>query len=115
MNPVKDFYLTTKELIQLIEEKKVDDRVKRIAEIERLLAKRDACLKEVKKPLTDGEKILAQQAVQLNEKLVILLNEEKIGIQQDIRQLNIKKESNRKYVNPYASLQTDGAFFDKRK
>jgi flagellar protein FliT len=116
MNPIKGVYVTTTEMIRYLEEKKEEDREKRIAEINRLLEKRQQFLDQIEKPLSGGEQALAKQTMQLNEKLDALLQKEKQHIQMDINQLKVTKKTNRQYINPYASLQnTGGSFFDKRK
>lgn len=115
MNPLKQFYLVTSRLIKLLEEDKQSDRDVWIEEVNQLLSEREELLKEIAPPFTEGETALGKQIVPLNEKLNSLLEKEKLNIQKDLQLLQVRRKSEKKYVNPYASLQVDGVFYDKRK
>lgn len=115
MNPIKQFYMNTSELVQYLEEKQEPDRDQRIEKIQHLLNERDEALKKVKAPLSAGEKMLVQEAQKLNEKLVKLLEEEKMSIKEDWDLLKKQQQTRQKYINPYQSLATDGVYFDKKK
>jgi len=115
MNPIKEFYMVTAELVQYLGENKEEDRDKRIDMIENLLNKREELLKQVKAPLSQGEKALAKEAEKLNQTLVKLLEEERFQIKEDWNRLKKQEKSRNQYVNPYQSLATDGVYFDRKK
>ncbi|ESU34165.1 hypothetical protein G3A_02535 [Bacillus sp. 17376] len=114
MSAVKKFYEATKELIEILQ-KPQEDRDEKISKVEELLDRREFLMKEIVPPYTPEEMELGKQIVQLNARLEQLLKDEKVLIQKDIKNLQAKKESNTKYVNPYQNLSTDGMFYDKRK
>ncbi|WP_353654037.1 flagellar protein FliT [Bacillus sp. ISL-55] len=114
VSAVKDFYEATLELIQILQ-KPLEERDEKILKVEELLEKREVLMKGIVPPYTLEDAELGRQIVQLNTRLDQLLIAEKIWIQKDIKNLQTKKESNTKYVNPYQNLSTDGMFYDKRK
>lgn len=113
MDKLQLYLDATKKLITFLENEK--NRDEKIAEIDKLLEERDALLPSIKPPFSLEEKEKGKELVNLEEKLKTLLATEKLAIQKDIKEANVKKASNQKYVNPYQSLQTDGVFYDKRK
>lgn len=90
------------------------DRDLKIALVEKLLQKREHDLKDLSAPYSEEAKKLGQKLIELNQLLDRLLVGEKNQIQKDIKELNTKKKSTNKYVNPYQSLAVDGMFYDKR-
>ena len=115
MNAIQSFYDVTKQLVQMLEATTVNDRDERIEKINQLLNKREELLPLIKQPATEEDKQVAKEILLLNQKLMTLLEKEKLEIKKDINSLNHRKESTKKYVNPYESLQTDGMYYDKRK
>ena len=114
MSAVQEFYEATIELIQILQ-KPQSERDEKILKVEELLEKREVLMKEIIPPYTPEEAELGKQVVQVNARLEELLGAEKVSIQKDIKNLQAKKESNTKYVNPYQNLSTDGMFYDKKK
>jgi flagellar protein FliT len=114
VSPVKKFYEATIELIQILQSPQ-GERNEKITKVEELLDKREVLMKELVPPYTPEEMELGKQLVELNSRFEQLLKTEKVSIQKDIKNLQAKKESNTKYVNPYQNLSTDGMFYDKRK
>jgi flagellar protein FliT len=114
VSAVREVYQLTIKLIEFLESAN-EDRNEKIQRVEALLAQREVFLNELNSPYTSDEMELGQKLIQMNTKLLNLLNAEKNAIQKDIKGLMAKKESNTKYVNPYQSLATDGMFYDKRK
>lgn len=112
MGPVSQFYERTEKLINILES--ADERDGKISRVEALLDERESLMKEMIPPFSPDEVEIGTKLVQLNIRLMQLLQSEKIMIQKDIKNLQAKKESNTKYVNPYESLSTDGVFYDKR-
>jgi len=109
---VSQFYELTVELIRILSS--AEERDGKIVQVLSLLDKRESLMKEMVPPYTPGEVEIGQKLIQLNSRLLQLLQTEKILIQKDIKDLQTKKESNTKYVNPYQNLSTDGMFYDKR-
>lgn len=114
MSVVNQFYQLTIELIQLLE-RRHEERDDKITKVEELLNQRENLMKEIVPPYTSEDAELGKEIVKLNTILAQLLQGEKSLIQKDIKELQVKKGSNTKYVNPYQSLSTDGMFYDKRK
>ncbi|WP_062354175.1 flagellar protein FliT [Bacillus kwashiorkori] len=115
MNPLKEFYLLTTRLVELLKAVSTDNREASIVEVEKLLNERELLLKQIKPPFSEGETELGRHLVILNKELDDLLQTVKASLQSDINILQKKKQSEKKYRNPYAALQTDGVFYDKRK
>ncbi|MDQ0218398.1 flagellar protein FliT [Peribacillus cavernae] len=115
MSPVQTFHETTVKLIDLLECKKPQERDERVRIVEKLLSQRENLLSTMQPPFSDEEKEFGRQLIELNQKVTILLNREKIDIQKDIKQLSAKKTSTAKYMNSYQALSNDGMFYDKRK
>lgn len=112
MGAVSQFYELTVELIQILSS--AEERDGKIERVQSLLDQRESLMKKMVPPYTPDEVELGQKLIQLNSRLMQLLQTEKILIQKDIKDLQTKKESNTKYVNPYQNLSTDGMFYDKR-
>ncbi len=112
MGSVSLFYERTAELIAILES--AGERDGKISRVEALLDERESLMKEMLPPFSPDEVEVGKKLVQLNSRLMQLLQKEKVLIQKDIKNLQAKKESNNKYVNPYDNLSTDGVFYDKR-
>lgn len=113
MNGLQLFFDLTVQLIKLYQtDGDLDDRIQ---ETERLLALRDEAVKNATPPSTDAERELVQKCKQLNDHLNGLMNQEKLNIQKDMKDLRTKKESTNKYVNPYLNFNPDGMFYDRKK
>jgi len=115
MHPLKEYYELTAEVIKLFEDEQNDDRDSKISKLQDKLQKREDLMKEISPPFSDGEQILGKQILKLNDRLLQLLNKEKVTIQQDITNVKKRKKVHTGYINPYGSLQTDGYFYDKKK
>jgi flagellar protein FliT len=114
VSAVIEFYQLTNELIQFLEESKID-RDEKIRQIDAMLSQRDTVMDAIIPPYTSEEIEAGKEIIQLNIRLSQLLQIEKASVQKDIKSLKTKKETNTKYVNPYQNLSTDGMFYDKRK
>lgn len=113
MDSLQAFYETTVQLIDLLKKDTLDRDI-RIEKLQNLLDRREELLKLIHPPFSQPEEELGRQLVELNQEVDILLQNQKQDIQQDIKQLNIQKNLNHKYTNPYESLSIDGVFYDKR-
>ena len=93
MSAVHDFYQATIELIELLENKKSNNRDEKINNIQALLEKREGFMEEMSPPFSPSDQEIGRQLVKLNQKLKTLLENEKMSIQQD--QQDEEKKANR--------------------
>ncbi|WP_409302820.1 flagellar protein FliT [Peribacillus sp. SCS-155] len=115
MGLLQEYYQVTTELIEILETMQPDSRDEKIVLIEELLARRETLISTIVTPFTSGDKVLGFTLLSLEQKLMLLLTEQKKAIQHDIKQVKSKRVSNNKYVNPYEKIVTDGMFYDQRK
>ncbi|MFJ8257674.1 flagellar protein FliT [Peribacillus asahii] len=113
MEAIQTFYDKTVLLIALLKKENMD-RDARIEQVQVLLNEREGLLESIQPPFTEEETRLGKQLVVLDEQVLPLLNQHKVDIQKDLKQLAVKKESNKKYVDPYSMEPVDGVFYDKR-
>ncbi|WP_071460818.1 hypothetical protein [Bacillus massilinigeriensis] len=114
MCSISSYHEYTVTMIDLLQSKGIE-RDEKIAAIENLLEQRESLLGSIRPPFTTEEAELGRRLVFLERKLEDLLSKEFSAIQFDIRELQNKKESNRRYINPYGNLSVDGVFYDQRK
>ncbi|MEI5907610.1 hypothetical protein WAK64_11140 [Bacillus spongiae] len=113
MSVVNECYTITKTLYKLFQ---VDGkREGKMEQMTSLLKKRQAILHKVKPPFTPEEEKLGKQIVVMNKVIESEMKKMKKSIERDRNGLKKTKVSVYKYVNPYASLQHDGMFYDKKK
>lgn len=112
MSTVSQFYQRTEELVRILESN--EERDGKIEQVQTLLEEREHLMKEMIPPFTPDEAEVGRRLIPLNTRLMQLLQTEKAMVQKEIKNLQAKKESNTKYVNPYQNLSTDGMFYDKR-
>lgn len=93
MHPLKECYELTAEIIRFFEDEQNDDRDSKISVLQDKLRKRDDLMKKITPPFSDGEQVLGRQLLQLNDRLLQLLNKEKATIQQDITKVKKRKKS----------------------
>lgn len=115
MHPLKEYFRITAELIHLLDDRNRIDRDKRLVIIDEKLNEREELKKAIQPPFSEADEELGKQSVLLDKKLMMLLQKEKNSIQQDLANTKKKKKVQSGYINPYASLQTDGYFYDKKK
>ncbi|KAB7706503.1 flagellar protein FliT [Bacillus aerolatus] len=113
MSAVKACYEVTEKLFQLVIHPPAD-RDEAVAAIEELLEKRQALLAGIQPPFKEEEQRLGREMVERNAVIDSQLRKLKEAIQKDMQGLTKKKDSVNKYVNPYASMQLDGVFYDKK-
>lgn len=116
MKSLERCVIITLELIELAKMADKSDRDQTIHRIEELLNQREELLPHIKGPFSPEESIAGKRLMQLNEELDVLLATFRAYIQKDMNELEQKKASATRYVNPYASVQEhDGVFYDKRQ
>ncbi|MFK2825494.1 flagellar protein FliT [Bacillus sp. B190/17] len=113
MSTVKACFDLTAKLFGLVNDPSAD-RDQTIAAIEELLEKRQELLISIKPPFTEEEQLIGREILKRNAVIEIRLKKIKEEIQKDMKSLTKKKDSVDKYVNPYASVQLDGVFYDKK-
>ncbi|GAE26538.1 flagellar protein [Halalkalibacter wakoensis JCM 9140] len=118
MSVVKDLYLKTDALFQLASQplpKDHDERDRFIAKVDEMLAERDELIANVNsKQLTEVEKRLGQELLKLNANLQQRLAQIQAEIRANLTDIKQKRETSRKYENPFDGPTSDGVFFDKR-
>ncbi|WP_026672358.1 hypothetical protein [Alkalihalobacterium bogoriense] len=120
MSSVKELYLTSKELFDLVQTplpEGEDERDQFISEIFKALDARERVIMQYQKSaqtLTASEKTLAEEIVKMNAKIATMLADSKDKIGLDISNLKMKQQQGKKYDNPYDGPTVDGVFFDKR-
>lgn len=113
MSAVKACFKVTEKLFQLVS-RPLADRDQTVAAIEALLKEREELLSGLKAPFTEEEQQLGWEMVKRNKIIDAGLKKLKEEIQRDMQGLTKKRDSVDKYVNPYASMQLDGVFYDKK-
>ncbi len=114
MNPVKEFYLLTSDLISLLDEDNSGQEAK-LEKINELLDRREKVLKNLEPPFTEGETAVVKQALALNEKLIWMMKEKQKKIKQELTAVKNKRKIRNGYIHSLQPMQTDGYFYDKRK
>lgn len=115
MNPIQECYSLTKELMDYLGESKEIERDDLIKKVEQFLDQRELLVQSIKPPFTKEDQLLGDRLILLSKQLDVQLINIKKDIQKDINGMNKKKKSMNQYTNPYANLQSDGFFYDKRK
>ncbi|WP_046174404.1 flagellar protein FliT [Domibacillus indicus] len=113
MAPVYDCHRMTKRLLDLLEAAN-QDRDSQIEQAEKLLDERGEILPRIQPPFTEEEQQLGREINLMNQEIETRLQKLSQSVKEDLREINVKKQSMDKYSNPYESLQTDGVFYDKR-
>lgn len=112
---IQAFHDLTAELLAVLEDRMIAEREDKIERITELIDRRDEVIAQIKPPFTAAEQQVGRRTMLLNQQVDSLLKLQKQEIQRDILEINKKKNSSNKYMNPYESLSIDGMFYDKRK
>ncbi|RIW39051.1 flagellar protein FliT [Bacillus salacetis] len=115
MSRVQECYDLTEKLVTMLKNPYEKSRDEVIAEIEGLLEERQETMKQMKAPYSEEEKELGRQIVVWNTEIEKGMTNLRNDIKRTINSVSKKKTTARKYSNPYASLQHDGMFYDKKK
>ncbi|WP_100332340.1 flagellar protein FliT [Bacillus xiapuensis] len=113
MSAVKDCFRVTDELYRIVQNP-LEDRERMVSAIEELLDKRQALLAEIRPPFDEAERRLGQEMIRRNAVINASLSKIKEDIQKDLKGVSKKKGSMNKYTRPFASVRTDGVFYDKK-
>ena len=117
MNRVQALYDTTAQLDTLVSQTVTsENREEVVNSLTALLEVRSGQMEELKPPFTTEENLLGKELLPMNERISKQVQQIFDQLKVDIRTIKKQKQSGKKYINPYASMQTlDGRFLDKRK
>lgn len=117
MNRVQALYDTTTQLDILVSQPVTsENREEVVQSLTALLEVRSGQMEELKPPFTTEENTLGKELLPMNERISKQVQQIFDQLKVDIRTIKKQKQSGKKYINPYASMQTlDGRFLDKRK
>ncbi|MGG1594093.1 flagellar protein FliT [Terribacillus saccharophilus] len=117
MNRVQALYDTTAQLDTLVSQPVTsENREEVVQSLTALLEVRSSQMEELKPPFTTEENNLGKELLPMNKRISKKVQHIFDQLKVDIRTIKKQKQSGKKYINPYASMQTlDGRFLDKRK
>jgi flagellar protein FliT len=117
MNRVQALYDTTVRLDTLVSQQvSSENREEVVQSLTKLMEARALQMEELKPPFSPEEEQLGKELLPLNERISSHVQQIFDQLKIDIRTIKKQKQSGKKYINPYASMQTlDGRFLDKRK
>ncbi|MGM7683376.1 flagellar protein FliT [Cytobacillus sp. Hm23] len=116
MSVVKELHEVTKQLLAFLQtDISKSDREEQIDRIQHFLNDRTQLIEKLEPPYSNDEKRIGTEIVTLNKKIDEKLIAMKDEIKLDIASLKKKKQSQKKYINPYNAGTVDGVFYDKRK
>lgn len=115
MDSISQFFQRSKELKSILEEKIIpEQRDSMIQRVEKLLFERQQILNSLTDPSTFDESIKLE-LVTLEKEIETLMKNHKEKIKHDLKILQLKKQKENQYTNPYENLSIDGMFLDKKK
>lgn len=117
MDILVSYIKKTKELLAHLEKgipKKEQDLDEYIEKINWFLEERKTMLLEMP-DLKGLEEHTKQELVQMEKKLQLHMKKQMDSIKGEIKILQLKKQKNDYYANPYENVNFDGTFFDKKK
>jgi flagellar protein FliT len=116
MNRVQALYNTTLQLNTLVSKQvTAENREEIVQTITKLMETRSGQMEELKPPFSEEEEKLGKALLPLNERITQQVQQIFNQLKEDMRTIKKQKQSGKKYINPYASMQTlDGRFLDKR-
>ncbi|PYZ92814.1 flagellar protein [Salipaludibacillus keqinensis] len=117
MSVLHDLHQLTKQLHDHLAEPlpKDEGREAYIETIDSYLGKRQALLNQLKRPEGEEETKLANELIEMNERVNERMQAVQGEIRMDINQLKKRKSTGKKYENPYDGPTADGVFFDSKK
>lgn len=117
MAALKDVHSLTAELLAFLEDvpDDLDQRDAFLHELNERLNRREQLIPQLKRPLTETDKRLAEELVDMNKTLTERLEAIRFQIGGEIANLKRKKKTGLKYENPYDAPFRDGIFFDEQR
>ncbi|RHW39926.1 flagellar protein FliT [Lysinibacillus yapensis] len=121
MEPIQELLEISEKLLThltIIPTDKDNERDAFIQKMNELLNARGAIIDQLKdlKPNPIHSHPLKSELIQLDQGIREQLQKAKMTIADDLKQLQITKKSEQRYINPYAAVQVmDGTYYDKKK
>ncbi|OQP07643.1 flagellar protein FliT [Geobacillus sp. 46C-IIa] len=117
MGVVHDVWLVTRELLEATALPwPAEEREARLMQVDELLRRREARLRELRPPYSEEEERLGREIVAWNQEIEARLRQVRDEIRGDLRMAGAKRQANARYVHPYEQpLSFDGMFYDKRR
>lgn len=113
MSKLQQLHDETKNMLHRFE--KIEDREQLIVDFEKFVEKREQLIKNIRPPFSEAEKEIGQKLVELDQQLKQYADKFLSKFKSEINELGKKRESNKKYVNPYADVYNQsGSFIDKK-
>lgn len=110
------FIRKTKELKSiLIEKNPSQQREEMIQKVEGLLVERQEILTGLQDVLASLNEPTKLELVAYENELQALMEKHQKDIKQDLKTLQLKKQKENQYSNPYENMSIDGMFLDKKK
>lgn len=115
MELISRFVQKSKELKSILEEKIIpEQRDSMVQRVEKLLFERQQILNSLRDLSTLDESIKLD-LVTLEKEIETLMKNHKEKIKHDLKILQLKRQKENQYSNPYENLSIDGMFLDKKK
>lgn len=117
MNRLDSLYNTTKQILHTLnkDHATIDERTEVISKINKLLEQRGTILEQIRAPYTEAEELVGKEIIKMDEKIREKMELIYKEIQDDLRKLKQKKDSNKTYINPYKGMKTvDGMYLDNK-
>ena len=115
-SPLKKFIEITQNIIIEATDVPVNQRDHVVLQIENMLTERENVLAEIKPPFSSEDLDLSESLPTINKQLDEAMRKLQKEVQKDLQEIEAKKTSYKKYINPYEAAEAnDGAFYDKRK
>ncbi|NBJ69605.1 MULTISPECIES: flagellar protein FliT [Clostridia] len=117
MNRLVTLYNITQELYDLLQqETDSKEREALIAKVNNLMEERGKQMDLLFPPYSEAEKATAQEVIRLNQLIEPCMHSLFDALKLEMKQVKKQKQSNRKYANPYETIQArDGMFLDRKK
>ena len=117
MGRLERLYRTTERIVEVLNTpyKTSEERTEIVTKVNELIEERGSIVKEIKPPYTDKEEKIGEQIIELDQQIKVKMDQLFKEIQEDLKKLKKKKDSNITYMNPYKNVNTvDGMYLDHK-
>lgn len=117
MNRLEPVYEITEEMMELVNQDiTAKDRESVIEKLNELLLRREKMIHSISEPYSLEEKQLGERLIPLNESVHKKMKRIFTNLKEEMQQMQKKKSTNQRYVNPYRNVQVmDGMYMDRKK
>lgn len=117
MNRLEPVYEITEEMMELVSNNITSkERESVIEKLNELLLQREKLLHSISEPYSMEEKQLSKRLIPLNKQVHIEMEKIFTKLKKEMKQMQKRKSSNQRYVNPYRNVQVmDGMYMDRKK